>query len=107
MKEQSISEVLKVYNSSIHPVSESLSDAVCIQWVKVVEVLLKTGTCIPLAKVDRLHNVESLCLIVLLTLVSLFLHEVTRIKRKLGHVSIIGKQLSAKHVIEKCGYLPF
>ena len=52
MKEQSISEALKAYDSYIHPVGESLPDTVRVQWVKVVQVLLKVG--IPLAKADCL-----------------------------------------------------
>ena len=54
LKEQCISEALKAYDNSIHPVGESLPDTVRVRQVKVVQVFLKAG--IPLAKVDCLRE---------------------------------------------------
>ena len=52
--DQSISDALKAYDKSIHPVGENLPEAVRVRRVKVVQALLKAG--IPLAKSDLMEE---------------------------------------------------
>ena len=54
VKEQSIVEALKAYDSSMHPVGETLQESVRVRRVKVVQGLLRAG--IPLSKADSLRD---------------------------------------------------
>ena len=54
VKERSIVEALKAYDSSMHPVGETLQESVRVRRVKVVQGLLRAG--IPLSKADSLRD---------------------------------------------------
>ena len=85
IKEQSISEALKAYDSSLHPVGESPPNTVCVRQVKVVQVPLKAG--IPLAKAHCLRELleeNSTTLTCSSNLVSLFLSFYVRRSQKSG-----------------------
>ena len=86
--DQSISDALKAYDKSIHPVGENLPEAVRVRRVKVVQALLKAG--IPLAKSDCLRELFEEDSTVLTSsanlrqLIPFILHEeVTEMKREI------------------------
>ena len=88
MKDQSIIEALNAYDSSTHPVGETLPESVRVRRVKVVQGLLRAG--IPLSKADSLRDLfeetsttltSSSNLRQLIPLI--FYEEITKIKREI------------------------